>query len=149
MARQNSGQSKEPVTGAEGPAFANYDKDSEQDRQIVKEVAAILDPADPLDDIYPPIGDPKPAEELPPTVEPPFTEDDAYARLQKKVIPLRQDKSPMNEAYMKQMTSMMIMANLFNSSTGRNVAQAARTACEGADALWAEWIKDRVCAVRK
>lgn len=47
---------------------------------------------------------------------------------------------PMGLAYMNQMTAMMILANLYNCSPGRDAKSAARAACEAADALVEVWI---------
>lgn len=55
----------------------------------------------------------------------------------------RRHNSPMKEEYMKQMTAMMIMANLYNSSPGRRPEESAGIACDAADALWDHWIKNK------
>lgn len=55
----------------------------------------------------------------------------------------RRENSPMKEEYMKQMTAMMVMANLYNCSPGRKPEETARIACSAADALWEEWCKHR------
>ena len=47
----------------------------------------------------------------------------------------------MPDDYMLQMTAMMVLANLFNSSMGRNLDQSARTAMCAAYALVREWHK--------
>jgi len=49
----------------------------------------------------------------------------------------------MSRDYMFQMTSMMVMANLYNSSSGRDPGHAAKTACQAAKALCDEWEKQR------
>ena len=41
----------------------------------------------------------------------------------------------MHSNYIFQMTSMMVLANIYNSSAGRNVTHTAVTACNAADAL--------------
>ncbi len=53
----------------------------------------------------------------------------------------RQVNPPMGLEYMHQMTSMMVLANLYNCSPGRNSDQAARAACDAAEALVHEWTK--------
>ena len=41
----------------------------------------------------------------------------------------------MHPNYIFQMTSMMVLANIYNSSMGRNASHAASTACNAAAAL--------------
>jgi hypothetical protein len=43
---------------------------------------------------------------------------------------------PMNEMYTIQMTAMMVCANMYNSSPGRNAETTAQHAVHGATALW-------------
>jgi len=47
----------------------------------------------------------------------------------------------MPKDYMIQMTAMMVMANLYNSSSGRNAKYTAKVAMDAAKALYNEWIK--------
>jgi hypothetical protein len=51
--------------------------------------------------------------------------------------------SPMNEHYMKQMTAMMVCANLFNGAPGRSPKETAKVAVQAAHHLWEEWCNDR------
>lgn len=39
------------------------------------------------------------------------------------------------------MISMAILANSCASSPGRHMEQASRQACDGGEALWAEWVR--------
>lgn len=55
----------------------------------------------------------------------------------------RRKNPPMHLEYMHQMCAMMVMANLYNSSTGRDHDHAAATACKAASALVAEWVKNK------
>ena len=54
---------------------------------------------------------------------------------------IKKPKWPMNEAYTIQMTAMMVMANMYNSSPGRHASQTAHTAMDAALALVEEMKK--------
>jgi hypothetical protein len=53
----------------------------------------------------------------------------------------RATDSPMKRETAMQMWCGMILANLFNSSSGRNFKHSAATAYLAAEAMWDEWVR--------
>jgi hypothetical protein len=79
-------------------------------------------------------------------VDKPITREEVVEKIREQLDKPGYDRRknpPMHLEYMHQMASMMIMANLYNSSTGRDHDHAAAIACKAASALVQEWVKNK------